>query len=367
MSKFKDIKSNNNELSLEDFMNLLSENERVFFNLIYSKLSDDKKSVNEIVTEIVTKDNISFERNGNKILIVLPNQQRIELPQDISKKLIDNGLGQKVYVNAILHSSKRKIIDEGDLKIIEDATKNRVDKSGLIVIINKINREIEHIDYKIKIKNDLKKTNNIEIDRLNKEIEELEKQKEELEKLIKQLNIIIIKYEEEIKKLKEKENKEKIKQEKVVEEKEEKKKNNLGLLKWFGIIGIAAATIVAIGVILDKLGISKDKEVTSIDDFKPSIEGSDNYSDNNLIDSSKQDYINSVKEKIYNHFYNTIVNSMHPGQITRQAQDAYDGWNYDQSIMGKGKTSYDYNLETNIRPGADFINRYNAFITKLAS
>ena len=136
--------------------------------------------------------------------MIIPDGRRLPMPEDLSKILIKSGFGEKVYVNAIVKRRDRKIIDDIEQEMIDDAKKGKINKTGLLIIINRLKNQIENLDSRIKLKRDvleIKSTDREEIERLKKELEQLIEEKMMLERIIKELEKIIKEYEDEKRKI----------------------------------------------------------------------------------------------------------------------------------------------------------------------
>ena len=393
------------EIPIEEQERILDNKKKNFIAILEKRIVDDPEkgiSLQKTIGEFITQERMSYRIDQDHVTVIFPNGEEVELSSETSTRLIKNGINknqetQRMFVEVVMSHKVEKLQSEEEEKAINDIEKGtKLNEIVLIDYLKKIRIRIKQLQNQInqREKNKEKKRaiiNDIEDERLKKEkekeIEELERKIKELKEqiLILELEITKIeksidaykKKEEEIKKAKkdkpiippgiENKNDNEAQQEKTDKKHEEKENDKEAKKRRMRALLIALAALSLPPVIFKACSsiargeeqnteTETEEEKKSNDQKKPPIEEDDL--------PQRRQASEELKQEIYKSYYKKITQNIHPGEIIREKQDAYDGYNYDQGIMGRETTEYSYNQEKTVEPGADFIKRFEDFEKK---
>ncbi len=381
---------------IEETQQLLTQANTDFVGILSEKIkkAEEGKTLQQVLVDFITVDNIAFITEDEKVTIVLPDNTKIELTQEISDKITENGIGDKVFTRTITRKHEKPIITKKEQEIINIAKEGKeLNKRVFAAIIVRIQNRIDHLNDVIKTKQESKYLNPLEPDKINKEIEDLKQQIKELQYTIMILQKIIEEYErnEAARKAKEEEEENEDEHEKdpvIVpvfvphettnpteedKEKEEQKKQEEDAEKKRKRARIAAlllATALAIPLLFAKSCGKNGKQNPEPEPEtkeEQTIPQPDPEEDPTIPEEEDEKDLEEIEKEIYEEYYQLITENMDPGEVSRELQDAYDGYNYDQGLMGRETTPYSYNQETNVEPSAEFIKKYQDFKEKYSN
>ena len=370
--------------------NVLDGAKKRFILLLAEKVKGrdpDSVTTTQVMMELITEDHISFVTDENdNLFVIFPNGERCELPKQLATIFIKNGLKNKIYCETVLYNRHVKYMDDDEEKAVDEAKKHtRLDEKKILLVIKRLHDAILQIKDRINTLNKrselepkTKKDNDEKIAQLMMDIAIYEDNIRYLENIIKEYKEIDRRKTEEEKRdkvaavagtrdnpgTKSKPDKRENPEDREKEEEEDEDKDDLGILPFIMLGGLGLGITLA----LNSCSLREDKldpiPPSGVEESVEEETGKTTIEDETIEEESEVD-TSEIDRLVYDETFESIVETMHPGMISREREDAFDGVNYDHQIMGESyEETYDFSQTTYVEPGADFINRYNQYRMK---